>query len=237
MDRTQAANARKRYKQSGEKEREERRKKRLSEAPHRKKAEAVRKVEPIRDLDKIDHILDVLYADDTPAGKRRYLLFTSGIWLGRRIGDLLALKVGDVKGKKVIEITEEKTKKVIRLGINDRLRQVYDERLADRDDDEYLFQSIRASRITGEPKPIDKRTALRDLKVIKQIGGFDDNYRIGTHTMRKTFGYWYYKTNKDTQMLRSLFNHSDERTTRIYIGIEDDEKVKAMLGTGSLYDK
>ena len=39
------------------------------------------------------------------------------------------------------------------------------------------------------------------------------NIVVGTHTMRKTFGYHHYKQNKDVAMLQMIFNHSNPRTT------------------------
>lgn len=49
------------------------------------------------------------------------------------------------------------------------------------------------------------------------------NIVVGTHTMRKTFGYHHYKQNKDVAMLQMIFNHSNPRTTLRYIGIAQDE--------------
>jgi integrase len=46
---------------------------------------------------------------------------------------------------------------------------------------------------------------------------------IGTHTMRKTFGYWYYKQTKDVAKLQIILNHSHPRITLKYIGITDEE--------------
>ena len=46
---------------------------------------------------------------------------------------------------------------------------------------------------------------------------------IGTHTMRKTFGYWFYKQTKDVAKLQSLLNHSHPEITLRYIGITDEE--------------
>lgn len=45
---------------------------------------------------------------------------------------------------------------------------------------------------------------------------------IGTHSMRKTFGYHYYKKTKDVALLMDLFNHSSQSVTLRYIGINQD---------------
>jgi integrase len=46
---------------------------------------------------------------------------------------------------------------------------------------------------------------------------------IGTHTMRKTFGYWHYKQFKDVAQLQMIFNHSHPQITLRYIGITEEE--------------
>lgn len=47
--------------------------------------------------------------------------------------------------------------------------------------------------------------------------------RVGTHTMRKTFGYHHYKQNRDVAMLQKIYNHSSPKITLEYIGIIQDE--------------
>jgi integrase len=46
---------------------------------------------------------------------------------------------------------------------------------------------------------------------------------IGTHTMRKTFGYWHYKQFKDVAELQMILNHSHPGITLKYIGITDEQ--------------
>jgi site-specific recombinase XerD len=46
---------------------------------------------------------------------------------------------------------------------------------------------------------------------------------IGTHTLRKTFGYHFYKKTKHVAMLQDIFNHSAPIVTKRYIGISQDE--------------
>lgn len=60
---------------------------------------------------------------------------------------------------------------------------------------------------------------------LSEYVGLDD---IGTHTLRKTFGYHFYKQTKDVAFLQELFNHSDQRTTLRYIGINQDAMNNAM---------
>ncbi|EGO8292579.1 tyrosine-type recombinase/integrase [Enterococcus faecalis] len=46
---------------------------------------------------------------------------------------------------------------------------------------------------------------------------------IGTHTLRKTFGYTYYQKTKDLSSLMKILNHSSQSVTLRYIGIEEEE--------------
>ncbi|NIK75824.1 site-specific recombinase XerD [Paenibacillus castaneae] len=45
---------------------------------------------------------------------------------------------------------------------------------------------------------------------------------IGTHTLRKTFGYHFYQKTKDVAMLQNIFNHAYPSLTLRYIGINQD---------------
>ena len=83
-----------------------------------------------------------------------------------------------------------------------------------------MFQS----RI-GKNKPLDRRTVDWILKTAALECGIEN---IGTHSMRKTFGYHYYKKYKDVAMLMDLFNHSSPAITLRYIGIRQDQRDKAM---------
>ncbi|QSX06445.1 tyrosine-type recombinase/integrase [Sedimentibacter sp. zth1] len=52
--------------------------------------------------------------------------------------------------------------------------------------------------------------------------------KIGTHTLRKTFGYHFYQQTKDVAILQEIFNHSSPNITRRYIGIDQDVMDKAI---------
>lgn len=80
---------------------------------------------------------------------------------------------------------------------------------------EYLIQSRE-----GKNRPIGRSMAYKLIRQIADEFGLDD---IGCHTLRKTFGYlFYHQTNKDIGMLMKFFNHSSEKVTLRYIGIEQD---------------
>lgn len=47
--------------------------------------------------------------------------------------------------------------------------------------------------------------------------------KIGTHTLRKTFGYHAHKICYDITLIQKLFNHSSPSVTLRYIGITQDK--------------
>ncbi len=59
---------------------------------------------------------------------------------------------------------------------------------------------------------------------MQKAGDFANVESIGTHTMRKTFGYWFYKQTKDVAMLQEILNHSTPHIPLKYIEINKEEK-------------
>lgn len=178
----------------------------------------MKKVEPIRDKNKIEE----MKAELLKQGYRDYMLFVLGINTGLRISDLLDLKVQDVRDKTHIILTEQKTKKDKRFMINSQLKEDIDQYIQGMNDDEYLFQSRK-----GNNNPISRVQAYRILNKTADKLGLEN---IGTHTLRKTFGYWHYKQYKDVALLQELFNHSAPSVTLRYIGINQDIMDKTIEG-------
>lgn len=46
---------------------------------------------------------------------------------------------------------------------------------------------------------------------------------VGTHTLRKTFGYWAYKEGKDITLVHRLLNHGSPSVTLAYLGITQED--------------
>lgn len=171
-------------------------------------------VQPIRDREIITNIKN----DLMKTGYRNYLMFVIGINTGLRVSDILALRVSDVKDKTHITITEQKTDKTKRFFINDQLRQDINVYIKDMEPNEYLFKSRQRDK-EGNYKHMSRVRAYQILNDVAGPYGLDE---IGTHTMRKTFGYWHYKQHKDIALLQNLFNHSAPSITMRYIGIDQD---------------
>ncbi|WP_342510562.1 site-specific integrase [Sporosarcina sp. FSL K6-1522] len=172
-------------------------------------------VHPVRDPDQIAEMKKYLMKKS----ERDYMLFVTGINSGLRISDLLPLRVRDAK-KTYFDLREKKTQKQKRIQMTPGLRRELKKYIEGKDDDEYLFKSRE-----GLNKPISRSMAYKILREAADYVGLDG---VGTHTLRKTFGYHLYKKYKDVALLMEIFNHSDENITLRYIGINQDSMDKAL---------
>ena len=167
-------------------------------------------VEPIRnkkDVKKVEKVLE-------KQGQRDLLLFVTGTNCGLRISDILRLNVSDVRNRTHIQITEKKTGKFKKFPINSKLKPMLEKFTKGRRNDEPLFLSRWGHRL-------DRVTAYFIIKNACEKAKLQE--RIGTHSMRKTFGYHHYQQFKDVVILQKIFNHSSPAITLRYIGIEQDE--------------
>ena len=165
-------------------------------------------VEPIRNKKTLNKIKEILSEN-----QRDFLIFTVGTNCGLRISDILSLNVKDVKDKSYIEKTKKKTKKTKKIPVNETLKSLIEDFIKNRNENEPLFLSYLNNRM-------ERTQCYRIInKACKKAGV---NYKIGTHTLRKTFGYHHYKKFKDVAILQKIFNHSAPGITLRYLGIDQD---------------
>lgn len=184
----------------------------------------IRFVEPIRDRHQVDLVRDILRT--LPNGKMYVTIYLIGINCGLRIGDILALRVGDVwdfqskEPHEYYRLREQKTNKpkifpwnrVARQAIKDWIRCLDNPRPHD-----YLFPSRR--------KPgthVSREQVWRVIKAAARKAGVRE--AIGTHTLRKTFGYHAWKNGTDIRLLMDVYNHSRPTVTLRYICVSQDEQ-------------
>lgn len=169
---------------------------------------------------------------------RDVALWRLGIYTGRRIGDLLRLKVGDValisgRGeltvKQRLEVRESKTGKRADLVIHQRARVSLQKYLRHRLKDapskgglllQPLFASCRKSG-DGEMKPISRQRAGQILREAARAAGVED--RIACHSLRKTFGHMLHGLGEPLTLIGEALGHSNPSTTRRYIGLQRDD--------------
>ena len=71
--------------------------------------------------------------------------------------------------------------------------------------------------MTHKARPISRQRCYQIMNTIAKQAGIEE--RIGCHTLRKTFGYHYYKMTGDVVSLQRILGHSFQRETLVYIGV------------------
>ncbi len=179
-------------------------------------------VDPIRRIKDIQAISKLL--SDSP---RNHLLFVMGTNNGLRTGDLLKLKVVDIKGMKIGEtlaIKEGKTGKRNILVMNKTTHKSLQNLLEKMkpDDENYLFMSRK-----GE-KAITVQCVNNMVKRWTNEINLRGNY--GAHSLRKTWGYVQRTVyGVGFEVLCKRFNHSSPAITMRYLGIEDKEVERILM--------
>lgn len=168
------------------------------------------RVQPIRDKQLLAQIKAYL----KEWNPRNYILFLIGIQTGLRISDILSLRVSDVTGNEII-VFEKKTGKYREVEMPRELAREIKNFIQGRDPDEFLIKSRK-----GDNQPIHRRQAYT---ILKSIGDRFNIDRLGTHSLRKTYGYHHYRKFNNIALLKTALNHSSDRETMIYIGVQQEE--------------
>ena len=194
--------------------------------------------QPLRSQSDRDKIASYLLSHNT----RDYALFITGIFTGRRISDLVSLNVNDVahldkRGrftiKNRLQIHERKTGKFVDMLLHPAVRRALSKYLRHRRKDkslatffdEPLFYS-RKRRSNGEHRITEHHAWL----ILKRAALYCEiNYKVGTHTLRKTFGYMLYRNGVNIELIQKFLNHSSPAVTLAYIGITRDDLDEAIL--------
>lgn len=173
-------------------------------------------VEPIRDAEVVKDIGEYLKEKN----EKFFVMYSIGIYSGLRISDILSLKVRDVKDKTEIRVRERKTGKERFFPINTQLAPIIAAYCKDMKNWEYLIPSTKKAA-----KPVSREYAYRIMHEAGLKFGLE---HLGTHTLRKTFGYHFYLQTKDIVLLMRILNHNDQSKTLRYIGIEQTTINEAM---------
>ena len=174
-------------------------------------------VQPIRNLKQIETIKKLLKSQNM----RDYCLFVFGINSGLRISDLLKLRISDIaengKIKDRIRLREKKTNKFKDFPLSTSTKSALKDYLKIRNytEDEPLFISRKNKGF------LLRQQAYKIINGVAKAVGIKEN--IGTHTLRKTFGYHAYNNGYDITLIQKLFNHSSQSVTLRYIGITQDK--------------
>lgn len=175
-------------------------------------------VDPIYSPSDVHKIKKLLKEKD----EKYYIMFITGIYLGLRINEILKMRIGDVKNKTRTVFRQSKTGKECPVAYNRELLTAFRTYCEGKDEHEALVPNPY-----NEYKPITRTQAWRVLRAAAKAAGLTEN--VGTHTLRKTCGYHYYKQTKDLSTLMIWFNHRDPMDTLRYIGVSKERVTQAMV--------
>jgi len=180
-------------------------------------------MEPIRDIEKIKSIKNTLLKLNK---WRDYLLFVTGLNFGLRIGDLLKIQVKDLveydgQIKERFNIIEEKTKKKNVIKINSEVKSalkivIKETNLSDNLNN-YIIYNTR-----NRNSPISRVQAYKIVCKWCDYVGLG-HLAIGTHTLRKSWGYHAHKKGISIEVIQAKYMHNSTSTTRQYLGIEQKD--------------
>ena len=169
------------------------------------------KVEPIRTKKAISGIKQLL-----SGSPRDLCLFTLGINTAYRANELLSLKVGQVRYLgvgDVIDLKQSKTDRYRLVTLNSKAVSVIQSLLRSRvfEDEDYLFWSLHGP-------VLQVPTVTNMVKRWCRLVGLRGHY--GSHTLRKTWGYWQYKRHTPIPLVMEAFGHKSQQQTMAYLGIQ-----------------
>ena len=156
--------------------------------------------------------------------ERNRMMFIVGINVGLRAGDLLTLTWDKIMedGKVVdgVTVKEEKTGKFRTFYFNDSCKTVLTAYFEKHNPalESYVFASRKGDYV-------NVKSAGKILKTAAKAVGI--KYNVGTHSMRKTFGYHQLKAHNNDAMfvcqLQEMFGHSSPQITLRYCGLETEK--------------
>lgn len=148
---------------------------------------------------------------------RNWMLCLLGFNTAFRAEDLLQLRVSDLENG-FVSIKENKTKKMQSFKMNaylyDDIKDYIERNKLTTYDYMFFGQKNRNMAITRQQADEILKKAARATKL---------KSRFSMHSMRKTFGYRYYKDGGKLLTLTKMYNHDDPMITLLYICWETDD--------------
>lgn len=174
------------------------------------------KVEPIRKKKAIENIKKIL--QDKP---RDLCLFTLGINTAYRANELLSIRFEQVNLVNVgdtLTLKQTKTKNYRMVTLNrtsvEALRLYVQDHCHNLSDDDFIFRSQRGQVLTVPTVTNMVKKWCADI-------GLKGNF--GSHSLRKTWGYWQYKRSTPLPLLMEAFGHATQQQTLTYLCIQATE--------------
>ncbi len=177
---------------------------------------------PIKDKELVLDIQDYLKLQN----ERNYIVFILGISTGYRAGDLVKLKIRDVKDAlengyfEILEGKKANSKNIRKENLKPRIVKVINNLaillkryVKGKKDYEYLFTSRKGKN--------DHITVAHLSRILKDAGAEFGLKNISAHSLRKTFAYnIYVESEYDLLLVKEMLGHSSIEETKLYLGLD-----------------
>ena len=174
------------------------------------------KVQPLTNVYEIKKIL-ISLKEKSP---RDYYITTIALTTGLRISDILNLKIEQFRDSPEITIIERKTNKRKCVMLSNKLRNMILNYCKNRRSYEYLFKSSKVSKDKIHKNiPMTRQGYYKSINKIVKLK--DKN--LNAHTLRKTYAYWALNETNNLPLITKCLNHSSQRVTLDYLGINQEE--------------
>jgi integrase/recombinase XerD len=167
-------------------------------------------------------------ADCTSNGLRDRVALALSIQAGMRIGEIAALKIGDVRGidgraVEVIHLTKHQTKgnRSRRVFLSDELRKLLNTYLAQIEQLDNGRAFVRSTRTGGHFSNVSLSSRL---KAIYESAGI----KTSSHSGRRTFATALHERSVGIKTIQHLLGHANIQTTALYVEVRDDQLANAV---------
>lgn len=206
----------------------------ISEATMKTKKNGKTEVDPFYREEDLKGMMDYFRNNGM---NQEFMIFMIDLLLARRIGDTLSLKWSDFfyengRKKEVLNtLIEQKTDKIIDISISDITWKYIDNYCSEEsinpmehyNEDMFPTEDKLNAKSDKEYNMAIKKQAASFRYAFKKAADFVGVENVSTHSLRKSFGYIAYDINRFdpgcTGVLKTVYGHADEETTKRYMGI------------------
>lgn len=177
-------------------------------------------VKPLKSNQEINRLLEAI--ETMTFAKRNRFLFLLGINTGLQASDIVRLHVSDIIYSSAPIVFEETTNRPRQLHLESVQAQI--KRYTQGMSPHYWLFPSRKKNKDGFVDHLKVRAVYQMFQVLSKETNRTD---LGTQTMRKTYGYFYYLRTKDLTGLQRQFNQSTASYTLKYIDWQAEDEAKS----------
>lgn len=178
-----------------------------------------------------------------------YLIFVLSCNTARRVGDIIKLKWDNIYNpangmiRTKLDLVEEKTGKFARPLLNKACREAIEMYVQQTgcNPSKDNYTSPVCLQLTGTHRGAVMSYDGYYKAVKRAAAAVGIEYNVGTHSPRKTFGWlnrMIHPNDYDSmELLQAILNHSDVKTTRRYIGLNEEKSDQYYSDTGDFFTK